>query len=717
MKKIAAIFFSVLLMFSLSACYDTNESAENAPVSLDVAPKWYTQNIAFPECLSKCTMQMIEDDGIYLGGSDETGLPVLGLLSNDKFTSFQSPEDEYVYAACKKDNEIAVLCGNAPTDTIMWLREEHLNPGSQRNNCNLNIYLYSQDGNIVSVIPLNEEPLNNGSKFFNIKYINDKFILMSAYQLSVVNSQGELENSADLLQKILEKNSPGFFSGLEIINDEIYICTHEDNYVEHDKYPGFDGGTTISRFNADTWEYEQVFQDDDIYSLGIGLDEEANIIILDIDDVYKIQNGDKEKLFSWADLNIYEPNYNGLTVQDGRLYFAGNAIRRLKYASYGEFTDSRTELVLLCNNPSTILAEIIEEFNAVNDKYYVSTEITKANLSKIEIITGDTPDMYYFFGDDSLKRANPEQIFENLLPYFSLSDKPLIHKSLEEALTQNGKLYTMPFDFIMWTFLSPLEIPNAENLTIDELIDYVSSCGSDKNIFPPNLTKQEMWNWVCNLCVDAFTDIKQGKCNFNEPAFYELLQACNSLPSTTSNIDNNALISPEQIGNVLRMSVFDSNYNSVYTFVGCPTGGLSNGSAFELVQSFSMSNTSEHKDGVWEFFLFTMRPDIINLGKVSSTLCIPASEKQFTALVNQAMGDGYLMYMGTIPEYIKVSSTTIDKITELIEKTDIVFGQYPEIIDIMVTEAAKYFSGDKTIKETIDMIQSRASIVMSEKKP
>ena len=44
---------------------------------------------------------------------------------------------------------------------------------------------------------------------------------------------------------------------------------------------------------------------------------------------------------------------------------------------------------------------------------------------------------------------------------------------------------------------------------------------NEKSNFQPGYTRSDLWEWICELSVEAFTDSRSGSCMFDSPEYIE----------------------------------------------------------------------------------------------------------------------------------------------------------------------------------------------------
>ena len=721
MKRFFLIAIAFILLFT-SACMGPNDASNLVD---EPAQGYRLFSSALPETFVSCSVQLYSSHGTYMAGKNPNGKIVHGLYENEVFQEFPLDfETKYVYAACETESGITVLCGEKPLSVFDWLSQHLENPDAKEKLCSLSLLVYNWEGKEIQHIELAGENLEIGADFFSMCYLNGKYYLLSAYQLVQLDINTNTQKGINLYKNILGNDAQGVFVGLATKDDDIYVCTSHSNDGTPRTELGFFGGMSIAKLDENNFSFQLVFQRDDFYPLGMGTDCHNNILLFDDVGLYTVlpNEADMKAVFSWSEAGIYSISYNGVSSHtDKQFNFSGREMNSCVNISYADVDDKRTELILLCQDITASLASLVEEYNLSSKEYYITLIASSYNnLEQVKLMSGETPDMFFFTEQQFFNDINPKKLFEDLTPRINSeasSGGSMLTKSVQNALTRDGALYVLPFDYLIWTMRTPLKIGDTEDYSMTELVSQLKEYDSAANIFQPAWSRDALWDWLSGLCVEAFVDAPSGTCSFNSAQYIELLQACTLLPENSlGEWDENVLLSVEQVGTLLRVNAFDRLYGENYRFVGCPTAGLSSGSAFDIQSCFAMSCSGDYKEGVWDFFCFVMSPSVINLRDVSEHLCIPASQAQLNAIINAALNDGYDMYNSYNKDYksITISDYSAQQLISLINRTETVLNNYPELLNIMRTEAEKFFSGEKTAEEVAFSTQSRASIFMVE---
>jgi|GEM_PF-3404097 len=369
----------------------------------------------------------------------------------------------------------------------------------------------------------------------------------------------------------------------------------------------------------------------------------------------------------------------------------------------------KIQLTLATTNLSSDLQNLVDNFNQTNDEYEIiifdftedfrdgDTSIASQNS---EILGEKAPDIYAFdistefMNTDSTERSS---LYENLLPYLDADpeyDRDTLLPGIMNALTQDGKLYTLPYDFSITTFSAPRSIVgDVESLTMEKALAFAAEIGEDTLVFPEWLVKREMFIYVLSYVTNMYVDPHAGVSDFNNPDFIELLEACNrqhDKPPTRSFPHGDELLSLQWFFGVDSFRHFLSNIDGDYTYVGIPSN-LGTSGIFRCNIQLQMSSQSEHKDAVWSFLRTALRTK--NIGTLQNFHTTQEGLRtQLKELIH--------------PDY----QEDIDKLTELINRTEIVESSVDYALrEIILDQADIFFAGECTAEEAAERIQNAAT--------
>ena len=404
-------------------------------------------------------------------------------------------------------------------------------------------------------------------------------------------------------------------------------------------------------------------------------------------------------------------------------------------------------------------------FSESNDTSDWEAALTKFNN---ELLAGNVPDIILLNQQMPVSSYAAKGLFTDL--YELLDKDPDLKKedfmpNVLTALETNGKLYEITPSFSVQTFAAKTSLVGSDrSITLDRAKEVMAGMGDNVQMFNNEMASSDFISNV--LTYSDFVDYENGTCNFDTPEFKAFLEYAKTLPKEIDydklyNDNPNYWMDNENAcreNRALFNNVYFYDFNSYkqtkdgyfgedITFTGFPvTQASSSGSILNTSSEIAISSKSKHKEGAWEFIKYVINNNIseepvyiwdeskgeqVDTGKVAyvtSSNALPVLKDQLQKLGTQATvpntyidADGKeveqenIYYIGD--QEVKISKITQAEVDMLIEYFETVtkMSRYDQsIVDIVNEETALFFDGTKSVDETASIIQSRASIYMSE---
>ena len=228
---------------------------------------------------------------------------------------------------------------------------------------------------------------------------------------------------------------------------------------------------------------------------------------------------------------------------------------------------------------------------------------------------------------------------------------------------------------------------------------------------------------------DLFIDWEEGKCFFDGERFRSLLELTSCLPDQhdLERVCANQLEAQSEHFNRLRDGVVmleDTGFGNMVewrtrydwffggsSYVGYPVDDGSSGSYFEPVGiKLAMSSTCRNKEAAWLY----MRQMYYSLGKYGQG--IDVGKMLYRRELRAAMTDLCYTRIGTeivqFPPLTRKEHARIQELCDSTARSSLLVDQ--ELVDLVMEAAGPYFAGDKTLDETVRLIQSRAELYVNE---
>ena len=423
------------------------------------------------------------------------------------------------------------------------------------------------------------------------------------------------------------------------------------------------------------------------------------------------------------------------------------------------------------NEDYTIYATSYSESNDTSD---YTAALTKFNN---EILAGNVPDILLISSGMPYNSYASKGLFADLYEFMDKDDvynRDAFMPNVLKAMEKDGKLYEITPSFTVQTYAAKKSlVGDATSLTMDQANQILATMPEGATLTNDSQTMTSSQFLSTAITFSNFVDYANAKCSFDSPEFKAILETAKNYPAE---IDYDALYNDNpnywmelesacRENRALLYSVYFNDF-STYTntrdayigedisFVGFPGSGAANatGSVISAGSEIAVSSKSKYKDGAWEFIKLVLdnavgEQDSGNYGVAitsdasvaeaadeavkritSQYYGLPVVKSQLQALGQQAtIPQTYTDTDGTVQQVdntyyvgnteVKVNLITQDEVNMLIDYFSTVdtIARYDEsLTDIINEEANNYFKGTKSVDETASLIQSRASIYLSE---
>lgn len=423
------------------------------------------------------------------------------------------------------------------------------------------------------------------------------------------------------------------------------------------------------------------------------------------------------------------------------------------------------------NEDYTIYATSYSESNDTSD---YTAALTKFNN---EILAGNVPDILLISSGMPYNSYASKGLFADLYEFMDKDDvynRDAFMPNVLKAMEKDGKLYEITPSFTVQTYAAKKSlVGDATSLTMDQANQILASMPEGATLTNDSQTMTASNFLSTAITFSNFVDYTNATCNFDSPEFKAILETAKKYPAE---IDYDALYNDNpnywmeqetacRENRALLYSVYFNDF-SIYTntrdayfgedisFVGFPGSGATNatGSVISTDSEIAVSSKSKYKDGAWEFIKLVLdnavgEQDSGNYGVAitsdasvaeaadeavkritSQYYGLPVVKSQLQALGQQAtIPQTYTDTDGTVQQVdntyyvgnteVKVNLITQDEVNMLIDYFSTVdtIARYDEsLTDIINEEANAYFKGTKSVDEAASLIQSRASIYLSE---
>ena len=368
-----------------------------------------------------------------------------------------------------------------------------------------------------------------------------------------------------------------------------------------------------------------------------------------------------------------------------------------------------------------------------------------------EIAAGDMPDIIDLgpAGGLPYQRMARKGLLENLWPYIE-NDPELGREGVLEAPLKaaevDGGLYVV-FDKVCIQTLVGAEsiVGNRYRWTIEELLDAYASMSEGSTIMEMDmLRKQDVFRRLFYLSAEDYVDWNTGECFYDSEQFRSTLEFINNnFPDEISNelaamdteelsaesmewiLSGRQMLSSTVLARPRNIQEIDTIFGAGgrAAFVGYPTEDGSVGSYFYIRgRSLGMSTYCQHKEAAWDFLREVLLPQYNDIRSLDNPnvdkFHVPLNLNDYQLLKRYDMTvispDGAPYYMGPILRYHKATQEEVDRFEYLMNSIDKINLYDRKIYDIAYETASAYFAGDKTLDETVALLQNRVGLYVNE---
>ena len=411
--------------------------------------------------------------------------------------------------------------------------------------------------------------------------------------------------------------------------------------------------------------------------------------------------------------------------------------------------ERKINLVLAAIEQNAELDKQVALFNQENVAYHI--EVRQYNryeegdgIQRLqrEIVSGEGPDIINF-GSEYMLSDIVGQYTEDLNPYFTeMSEEENLEfwQNLIHAFSYKEKLYALPTAFTLQTYVARTEtVGERESWSIEELMQCYEENKKDKDfMLYPGETKKDVFGTLLTGSIDNYVNWEKGTCRFDSEEFRQILEFANQFPAALTITEDyspmeifqngKALLYPLLLRTFYDTSAAEIIMGEPVTYVGYPVSEkTASGTVIKASSDvWAISSTSKNKEAAWEFISRFYR--ISYQEEIKEGL--PVNKSAFEKMCKEAMQTEYEEKKGesvpvekarvsfegeqSIPIY-RISQAQADSLKKVVGGAAVFSGYDSGLHTILLEESEAYFAGDKTLDETVEIMQKRAVLYMNEK--
>ena len=480
-----------------------------------------------------------------------------------------------------------------------------------------------------------------------------------------------------------------------------------------------------------------------------------------------------EKLCDWLNSNIVKNDIRELLMLDiNRMFAVMSDLTKVD----GQYQyslalldrvpeDELKEYIILdfaVANPQEWVLDSIVEFNRTNDdcrvvvvdwSEYETDELSSTEVLSREMLKGNVPDIVMTSNFSDSESWISQGIFRDLYEFIDGDDsfsRDDYNWEVVSGYEADEKLPMFVLTYKLSTLVAKKSVI-AENLTTGEFIDLAENLPDDKFLVSSGF---DMLKYFVSASLDSYVDFDAGECHFDGEEFRRVMEYTKEMYSAP---DYASTLSGEDrwmadgmmplrldkvlIGEVSRASDYKDLLSVLYlaaespeelAIIGYPSND-GRGTVVSIDTSVAIANDTPAGESAWEFvkllsenagngefsYGFASQNDALhkNFSKLVGTKCVfgPDSTATYTGDVSEEEIER--MIESTHGVYHEVTEADFELISRFFVNVKPMYGDAVSrnIVNIIYEELLPYIDGEKSLDETQELIQSRTSLLVSER--
>lgn len=515
-----------------------------------------------------------------------------------------------------------------------------------------------------------------------------------------------------------------------------------------------------------------------IYNImSVNQDKDGIVYFSNSDGLYKcdLDKNKAELLFNWLNVDIDGNNISNFYImEDGGLVVL-NTLQNYDESGKGGTTSTielvtidkkkyseakqKKRITLAANYISEDMKAQILKYNKASEDYHmeIETYTTYENPQKqmnLDIVSGKVPDIIELNGlskDIYVKKG----LLTDLYPFMEKDDeikKEDFVDSILKVSEHDGKLYYMPTSFSIASLVGSKKMfGDMEGWTYGEMEEKYKELPKD-GVFMEGMTSEWFIQNMISSQMKDFINFETGEVNLDSDEFVHMLEFSKNFQTNDEYIkeqEENDWKSEDvyklvKSGKLLLRNMYLYDFSDIqvneklyesqggYTVISQPSKDKNNKLAMGSGDAcLAISEKCNDKEGAWKFLRqfytyeyqkkafkyngFPVRKDALDK-KIEYAMATKKYKDDDGTDVIPIQGDSYSFDNFTIElkpytkEHMDLFRSMVDRIGKE-SNYDTFFSDINEMIN---EETKAFFAGDKTAKETAEILQSRVKIYVSE---
>ena len=534
------------------------------------------------------------------------------------------------------------------------------------------------------------------------------------------------------------------------------------------------GQYQIKAIDPETMQSETIVSDSPT-GTGAVVGEDSQLWIFGTSGIYwqREEGQVPEQILNWVDADVDSAHLEDMTVlSDGRLLLllydrnanwqkelepeegqppelvylekveSGDTDREIVTVGVMYLTDNMRQATIRYNQLHPEYRVSIKEYMGLNG--YSTYEEATAALDR-DMVAGRSMDIIAVRYPDLDKYAS-KGLLEDLFPYLENSarlEREDVLKPVADTYTLDGKLVALPTWFRLEVISGRQSaVGDRESWNLSDMIGFFDRYQDEQML--QDISPEDMLEICLKFYLSCFIEEENGTCAFEQDEFYRILEFAGrftgrSNPYGWGNIyrgeerllKHNWCVLPDYISEMPQW--FEGE---AVSFVGYPTPDDQSGILLETSEgnAYAILSDSVHREQSWDYLEYLILEEA-ERGDYFSVLA-DKLERNLTAAMQEPYErdtEGKIVtdragiparrilitssFLGSdlvIEHYVPLPEE-VEQLKGLIYRAGHVPGYQEPVMAIIQEEAAAYFAGDKDVRETARIIDSRVQVYLDEK--
>jgi len=476
------------------------------------------------------------------------------------------------------------------------------------------------------------------------------------------------------------------------------------------------------------------------------------------------------ELLNWVNSDIIADGIRDLAIVDENTFIANyyeyheeGTVRELYILERvpDEEVPERYVIDLAVHYMNYELPSKVVRFNRNNDEYrvritdysqYVTDENFEAGAERLynDIKAGTGPDVISLANFNNSAVLIEEEIFADLYEFMDKDkefDRETLFDCVLEPFEVRGELPQLVTSMSLRTLAAKRANVPGDSWTVEQFLDWAEALPNGKYL-TDYMNQTGMLNLLICRSIERFIDAERGKVDFDNDTFRRLLEYAKN----TTDFNYRDTLSGDALADfntdrykAYREDIILLHEAHIYdlsglvdamfafgfedtAFIGYPTMEGSSGVVVTPNESYAILDDSPVADGAWEFVKSMLSPDSSMRG---GRMNLSANREAFRAATAEDMKMHYFYYydggrsgsssddfFGRYDEsegiYRDFTDADVALMERMLDGAAAIPAYAEKFVELAMEDLEMYFAGEKTLDETIDIIESRVGLYIAE---